>query len=308
MAEPTTPAFINVITGERMTVADAIPSGSITTDMIANDAVTTTKIDDDAVTTAKIANDAVTYAKIQNISAQFRALGRNSASAGDTEEVTLTQLLDWIGSAAQGDILYRGSSSWARLAAGTNGQFLQTQGAGANPQWATVSQIVTAIDEGAVAASTTNVDIALGSSDMVEIELFAVEPSNDGALINMVFSQDNGSSYLTGASDYAWGLLTSGGAVNDSADSRILVNNIGIGNAAGETGLVKIRIYRPAASSFFKQVIYEFGSTSTAGLYFNGNGWGRLVANTDPITNARFSLSAGTFDAGYFSARGYSFT
>ena len=37
---------------------------------------------------------------------------------------------------AQGDILYRGAASWARLPAGTSGQVLQTQGAGANPQWA----------------------------------------------------------------------------------------------------------------------------------------------------------------------------
>ena len=43
-----------------------------------------------------------------------------------------------LGSAAQGDVIYRnGSSQWARLPAGTSGMFLQTLGAGANPQWAT---------------------------------------------------------------------------------------------------------------------------------------------------------------------------
>jgi len=36
----------------------------------------------------------------------------------------------------QGDVLYYNGSAWTRLAAGTDGQFLQTQGAGANPQWA----------------------------------------------------------------------------------------------------------------------------------------------------------------------------
>lgn len=86
-----------------------------------------------------VASDAITYAKLQNVSATQRVLGRNSAGAGDVEEVTLTQLLDWLGSIAQGDVIYRGASNWARLPAGTNGQFLQTQGASANPQWATVS-------------------------------------------------------------------------------------------------------------------------------------------------------------------------
>jgi len=83
-----------------------------------------------------IDNNVVSYAKMQDISATQRVLGRNSGGAGDTEEVTLTQLLDWIGSAAQGDILYRGAASWARLGAGTAGYFLQTSGPAANPVWA----------------------------------------------------------------------------------------------------------------------------------------------------------------------------
>ena len=38
----------------------------------------------------------------------------------------------------QGDILYRDGSGLARLAAGTSGQFLKTQGSGANPVWGDV--------------------------------------------------------------------------------------------------------------------------------------------------------------------------
>ena len=41
--------------------------------------------------------------------------------------------------ANQGDIIYFNGTDWVDLAPGTNGQYLQTQGAGANPQWATVS-------------------------------------------------------------------------------------------------------------------------------------------------------------------------
>lgn len=63
-------------------------------------------------------------------------IGRNTSGSGAPEAITLTQLLDWIGSPAQGDILYRGASGWARLGAGASGNFLKTQGAGANPTWA----------------------------------------------------------------------------------------------------------------------------------------------------------------------------
>ena len=88
------------------------------------------------VTTPRIADNAVTYAKLQDASATLRILARRTAGAGDYEENTLSQILDFIGSAAQGDILTRGAAAWARLAAGSAGQLLQSQGAGADLIWA----------------------------------------------------------------------------------------------------------------------------------------------------------------------------
>jgi hypothetical protein len=87
---------------------------------------------------ATIANDAVTNAKLANMTAST-IKARITASTGDPEDATLTQVLDLVGSAAQGDILYRGASTWTRLAAGTSGNYLKTNGTGANPEWATVS-------------------------------------------------------------------------------------------------------------------------------------------------------------------------
>lgn len=40
---------------------------------------------------------------------------------------------------ARGDLLYRGSSKWQNLAAGTSGYFLKSNGAGADPSWASVT-------------------------------------------------------------------------------------------------------------------------------------------------------------------------
>lgn len=85
-------------------------------------------------TTWTIDADVVTYAKMQNVSATQRVLGRNTAGAGDVEEVTLSQFLDWVGSAANGDILYRTGGAWARLAVGSNGQVLTV--ASSLPSWA----------------------------------------------------------------------------------------------------------------------------------------------------------------------------
>lgn len=82
-----------------------------------------------------IAAGAVSNAKLANMG-NNTIKGNNSGSTAAPSDLTLSQVLDMVGSAAQGDIIYRGASTWTRLGAGTSGQFLQTQGASANPQWA----------------------------------------------------------------------------------------------------------------------------------------------------------------------------
>lgn len=75
-------------------------SGAIQTSAFTGDV---TKAAGGTVTT--IANDAVTYAKMQNVSATSRFLGRITAGAGDTEELTGTQattLLDAFTSSLKG--------------------------------------------------------------------------------------------------------------------------------------------------------------------------------------------------------------
>jgi hypothetical protein len=89
-------------------------------------------------TTWTIDAGVVTYSKIQNISATARVLGRKTAGAGVTEELTASEILDFVGS-TRGQILFRGASGWTVLSPGTSGQVLQTSGAGTDPTWATVS-------------------------------------------------------------------------------------------------------------------------------------------------------------------------
>lgn len=78
----------------------------------------------------------VTYAKMQASAAAKRVIGRDSGTAGDYGEVSISSLLDWVGTPGQGDILYRGATTWGVLNAGVSGKFLQSQGAGADPVWA----------------------------------------------------------------------------------------------------------------------------------------------------------------------------
>jgi len=62
----------------------------------------------------------------------------------------------------QGNVLYGNGSAWVTLGPGVNGQFLQTQGAGANPQWGDPagSGDITAVGDASSGAAFTN-----GASD-----------------------------------------------------------------------------------------------------------------------------------------------
>jgi len=68
----------------------------------------------------------------------------NSIIAGtgvttDPAIVTPSAWLDAVFGSTQGQIIYRGASTWSALAPGTSGTFLETLGAGANPTWAVPS-------------------------------------------------------------------------------------------------------------------------------------------------------------------------
>ena len=68
-------------------------------------------------------------------------------------------------SQAQGDVLYHNGTTWARLAAGTSGYFLKTNGAGANPAWAaaTMAGVVTDVRLG-TAAELAGIGMGVGGT------------------------------------------------------------------------------------------------------------------------------------------------
>lgn len=122
-------------------------------------------------------------------SATSRIMGRKSSGAGNWEECTLSETLDFIGSAAQGDILYRGASAWARLGAGTSGQRLKTSGAGSNPSWADdVRTVMVEIGDGSSVVSVgtvkgTKVDYAGTITSVTMVSLAADGTATSGSAV-----------------------------------------------------------------------------------------------------------------------------
>jgi len=92
------------------------------------------------VGTTAIAGNAVTLAKLAT-QADATVLANVSGSTAVPTAVTYTNLFNDAFGSTQGQIIYKGATDWAALATGTSGYFLKTQGAGANPTWAAVSEV-----------------------------------------------------------------------------------------------------------------------------------------------------------------------
>ena len=130
---------------------------------------------DNTITSAKIVGNAVTGAKIA------------------------------MGSDAQGDVLFYGGTDYERLAAGTSGQFLKTQGAGADPIWGTVSTDPTM--GGDISGTASNAQIAANAVGASELANNAVDTAAivdnavTGAKIAMT-SDAQGDVLFYGGTDY----------------------------------------------------------------------------------------------------------
>lgn len=96
-------------------------------------AVTTAKIADANVTTAKIADANVTLPKMANLANQ-RVIGRNTSGAGAPEALTVQQMLEWLGTCEDGDMIVRVGGAFARVAKGTDGEVWKM--VSGSPAWA----------------------------------------------------------------------------------------------------------------------------------------------------------------------------
>ncbi len=106
--------------------------------------------------------------------ADHTLLANISGGALFPSSTTLTALIDNAIGSTQGNILYRNATSWVVLAPGTNGEFLQTQGAAANVQWASPA------GSGTVSAGSIN-QLAWYAANGTTVS--GLSTSNNGVLV-----------------------------------------------------------------------------------------------------------------------------
>jgi len=220
------------------------------------------------VSTGLIANDAVTYAKIQNISTTQRILGRNTASTGDTEEVTISQAIDWIGS-TQGQIIYRGSTAWVALSPGTAGQVLQTNGAANNPSWANTLQYISLANNVTTTSSSAATITGMTFSVAANAEYLVEFSCRNGctAVNGMRFALSVPTGTTTGVNLIAFGGSTvaqiqTGISVSGSLDITQTVSTL---NTSAASTLLKMKVKTGGNSGTFQLQFRSFtgGDTST---------------------------------------------
>lgn len=232
----------------------AITDATVTTGKLVDSGVTTVKLAASAVTTAKVTDSAITFAKVQDIANQ-RVLGRNTTGAGVGEELTVHNILDWLGSISEGDIIYRGSTSWQRLAKGGAAQVLQMNTGATAPEWADPAAgaweyVATVTASGNSAAEFTG----LQSGYDYEISFDDVTLSGDTTdNLEVQVGTSTGPTWQTGASDYfmnVMGYRTGQSGIShlgrDAAHDASQISYYNISNQAGEGAYGSVVLLNPA--------------------------------------------------------------
>jgi len=134
----------------------------------------------------------------------------------------------------QGDIIYHNGSKWTKLGAGTSGQFLKTQGAGANPVWADAGIKIAEVELGSNAQTIDLQNIPV-ADDYLAV-LFFKRPSDGYGSYGprMYLNNDSGNNYAYGYNTN-YGSFTTG-----TSSSRIVLSN---GVDEGSTGIYYMYIH-----------------------------------------------------------------
>ena len=233
---------------------------------------------------------------------------------------SITDSLKSIGTQAQGGVLIRGASTWEFLPVGTSGQFLKSNGAGANPEWSTPTSSGDALTTNPLSqfAATTSDQLRGVISDETGTGalVFATSPTlvtpalgtpASGDLSNCTFPTLNQNTTGTAAGLSATLAIASGGTGQTSLGD-VDVADFGSGAASsgyiltadGTGGLTfEAPISGSGGDAFTTNPLSQFAATTSdelRGVISDETGTGALVFADSPtlVTPALGTPTSGT--------------
>jgi len=227
------------------------------------------------------------------------------SSTGDFAAVALT---------TKGDALVHNGTDYIRLAKGTDGEVLQADsGEASGLNWGSLAFTGDLIPISKQTASTsTSIDFTgldLSTYGTLFFNLVAVHPVTDNVSLQVLFSVDNGSTFLSTGYQYANRIVTassgSGSETNSSSATNIITGN-SIGNGTKE-GVAGWFWYLPSSDptngmrqSIEWQLFLNNNNKSLVGLWGGG-----ANTTTSAIDAIRFQFSSGSIESGDFYLYGY---
>lgn len=187
-----------------------------------------------------------------------------TAADGAPDSVTCKMAL---ASQAQGDIIYYNGTDWVRLPPGTSGQFLKTNGAAANPEWAAASG---------------------GSSPSVPMRMMTIQVGAANAFVDTIDGTNfdySGVRYLdavTGKSNWTANIAT--------APTNLVLKHKAISGAGGNVSLGIYCVSKADNEAYDDTVTYIKGAS--------GNPDESVVNTSANLTRTAISLSGLTMAAG----------
>lgn len=154
------------------------------------------------------------------------------------------------------------------------------------------------------ASAGTEMDIVISSYTGfrgIIVKVYGCVPSADGANLNMRFSTDGGSSYITSNYTYARsdnieGTVDTTGS--NAGSSIVMTSTIGSGTAEG--GNFEVELLNQTSGTFYPRVtwsgFYISSATPLSGVHVSGGGANKTAQDCNAL---RFLMGSGTITASY---------
>lgn len=230
------------------------------------------------------------------------AAAQRTTLGAQASDATLTSLSGL--SLVSGDTLYAtGADTLQRLAKGSGGRGMVENTDGSAPTWDGSPWVLLATK---TASASATLDFTEFNNSVYRYYIFILEnvkPATDAVTLQMRFSTNAGSSYDSGATDYASAAFVSNRAGtatggSDGASFLQITDTNDMGNAATEFGYTgTVEIFHAASATTQTRVVARGGYDNATGQPINAIANGRRLTaqDTDAV---RFLFSSGNIASG----------